>query len=96
MPLFIEDLQNVFGDTVLWFWDPESLDRVAGLWNPGLTGQRAFKVKAGWNSTPAKSRNGDTKEKSEKNVDIQINKAAIISEIKRLGGELITRIDVNK
>jgi U3 small nucleolar RNA-associated protein 22 len=96
IPLFLEDLQSVFGDTVLWFWDPESLDRVAGLWNPVMTGQRAFKVKAGWNSTPIKNRSGEKKEKSEKSVDIQINKGAVMYEIKRLGGELISRIDVHR
>jgi U3 small nucleolar RNA-associated protein 22 len=94
MPLFIEDLHTVFGDAILWFWNPESLDRVAGLWNPTVTGQRAFKVKSGWNSLPVANASRDSEEKSEQSVDIQINKGAMIHDMKRMAGELITKIEV--
>lgn len=99
---FVEDLQNIYGDAILFFYNPESFDRIAGLWNPIVTGDRAFKVKAGWNSIPVKGKHGkkkDKKEKSEKEdrpVNIQINKAAIINEIKRLGGDMVSRIDVHR
>ncbi|KAF2685789.1 pre-rRNA processing protein-like protein Utp22 [Lentithecium fluviatile CBS 122367] len=96
VPLFVEDLQNVFGDAVLWFWDPESLDRIAGLWNPLVSRQRAFKVKAGWNSAPVRSRDGEPKGMNEKSVGIHINKRAVLNDIKRLGGDLVSRIDVNR
>ncbi|CAI6338409.1 unnamed protein product [Periconia digitata] len=101
-PFFIEDLQNIYGDAILFFYDPETLDRVAGLWNPLFTGERTFKVKAGWNSTPIKGKHGKTngKEssggKEDRPVNIQINKAAMLNEIKRLGGDMVSRIDVNR
>ncbi|KAF2869109.1 Nrap protein [Massariosphaeria phaeospora] len=94
--LFAEDLQSVYGDAVLWFWDPESLNRIAGIWNPAVTGQRTWKVKVGWNSLPL-YKEGAAKEKpetGERGVDIQLNKVAICNEIKRLGGELINTLEV--
>jgi U3 small nucleolar RNA-associated protein 22 len=88
--LFAADLQNVYGDAILWFWDPENVDFIAGLWNPSVTGQRGWKVKAGWNSIPVFESANDEE------VEIQVNKAAIYNEIRRLGGELISRIEVNR
>lgn len=83
--LFAQDLLEVYGDAVLWFWDPETLDRIVGLWNPVITGQRSWKVKAGWNSVPVSKK--DT-------VEIKANKKAIVHEVRRLGGELVKSIDV--
>lgn len=92
--LFVEDLQSVYGDTVLWFWDDQGMEKVAGLWNPAATAQRTFKVKPGWNSTPVAAKGGEEKEKSR--VDICVNKEAIYNEIRRLGGDLINKIEVNR
>ena len=83
--LFAQDLLQVYGDAVLWFWDPETLDRIVGLWNPVVTGQRSWKVKTGWNSVPVGKKDA---------VEIKANKEAIVHEIKRLGGELVKSIDV--
>ena len=92
--LFVEDLQSVYGDTVLWFWDEQGLEKIAGLWNPAATAQRTFKVKPGWNSTPMNVKGNGEKEKSK--VDICVNKEAIYNEIRRLGGDLISKIDVHR
>jgi U3 small nucleolar RNA-associated protein 22 len=98
--LFAEDLQNVYGDAILWFWDEQSGTSIAGLWNPAVTAQRTFKVKPGWNSVPtfAAKMSGEEKEKEKKRtgVDIQLNKEAVYGEIQRLGGELISKIEVNR
>ncbi|KAL6709525.1 U3 snoRNP protein [Coniothyrium glycines] len=85
--LFARELLEVFGDSLLWFWDPETLDSIVGLWNPMATGQRSWKVKPGWNSEPIKRKEG---------VEIKVNKAAIVNEIKRLGGDLIKEIRVKE
>lgn len=89
--MFAQELSEIYGDSILWFWDPESLDRIAGLWNPISTRQRSWKVKAGWNSEPMRAKKKSSEENS-KDVDININKAAILNEIIRLGGELIKDI----
>lgn len=83
--LFAQELLDIYGDAVLWFWDPETLDMIVGLWNPIVTGQRSWKVKPGWNSEPIKTKDS---------VDIKANKVAIIHEISRLGGELVKEIEV--
>ncbi|KAF2707452.1 Nrap protein [Pleomassaria siparia CBS 279.74] len=93
--LFVEDLQSVYGDAILWFWNPEKTDLIAGIWNPSVAGVRSWKVKAGWNSVPLFVTGKDDEHK-EQGVEIQVNKGAICNEIARLGGELITRIEVNR
>ncbi|KAK7193212.1 nrap protein [Paraphaeosphaeria sporulosa] len=92
--LFAEDLQSIYGDAILWFWDNESMTSIGGLWNPTIAAQRTFKVKPGWNSVPVKGK--ETKEKEGKGVDIVANKEAVYNEIKRLGGQLISKIEVNR
>jgi U3 small nucleolar RNA-associated protein 22 len=97
--LFAEDLRQIYGDSVLWFWNPEAVDTIAGLWNPVVTGQRSWKIKPGWNSIPisggkAKDKDENEDKKSESGVEIQLNKAAICNEIKRLGGELVSGIEM--
>ncbi|KAF9731259.1 hypothetical protein PMIN02_003598 [Paraphaeosphaeria minitans] len=93
--LFAEELQSIYGDAILWFWDNQSMTCIAGLWNPAVTAQRTFKVKPGWNSVPVKGKK-ETKEKEGKGVDIVANKEAVYNEMKRLGGELVSKIEVNR
>ncbi|ORY15876.1 Nrap protein [Clohesyomyces aquaticus] len=98
LELFVEDLRQIYGDSILWFWNSETLDTIAGLWNPNSTGQRAFKVKAGWNSVPFNARQEDEKRDLDntgfRGVGIQVNKRVILNEIGRLGGEMVERIEV--
>ncbi|KAJ4348226.1 U3 snoRNP protein [Didymosphaeria variabile] len=92
--LFAEDVQSIYGDAILWFWDNEDMSNVAGLWNPAVTAQRTFKVKPGWNSVPVKRKVGERRE--DKGVDIMVNKEAAYNEMKRLGEELVSEIDINR
>ncbi|KAF3047615.1 hypothetical protein E8E12_010882 [Didymella heteroderae] len=94
--LFAQDLLDVYGDSVLWFWDPEALDKIVGLWNPLTTGQRSWKVKPGWNSVPVKVKVSEEEKAKGKDVEIRVNKEAIVNEIRRLGGELIKSIEVKE
>ncbi|KAI4921949.1 hypothetical protein J4E90_000377 [Alternaria incomplexa] len=84
--LFAQDLLEIYGDAVLWFWDPETLDKIVGLWNPVVTAQRSWKVKPGWNSVPVAGKKDD--------VEIKANREGIVHEIKRLGGELVKSVEV--
>ena len=92
--LFVKDLEELYGEAVVWFYDEESGDVIAGLWDP-QTERRGWKLKLAYSSVPvatsAKSREGDTE-----TVDVTINKNAILNEIARLGGELISKIEINK
>jgi U3 small nucleolar RNA-associated protein 22 len=90
--LFADELLDIYGDAVLWFWDPEALDKIVGLWNPVVTGQRSWKIKVGWNSEPVRKKGGEL-EKG-KDVDVSLNKAAVVNEIRRLGGDLVKAIEI--
>jgi U3 small nucleolar RNA-associated protein 22 len=87
--LFAQELLDIYGDAVLWFWDVETLDKIVGLWNPVVTGQRSWKIKAGWNSEPVRKKGEEGKD-----MDAKVNKPAVVNEIKRLGGDLIKEIEV--
>ncbi|KAF2751624.1 Nrap protein [Sporormia fimetaria CBS 119925] len=89
--LLADDLRQIYGDAVIWFWNPDSVDVIAGLWNPVVTARRSWKVKPGWNSVPVSSQK--KKEDEESGIDIELNKQAICNEIRRLGGDLI--LDIN-
>lgn len=84
--LFAEELQHVYGDAVLWFWDPETMTCIVGLWNPLITQQRSWKVKLGWNSTPVKGKGGDE-------VAVGVNREAVLWEFRRLDGELVRGVE---
>jgi U3 small nucleolar RNA-associated protein 22 len=94
--LFVEDLQQIYGDAILWFWDSDTQNDIVGLWNPAVTGQRPWKVKAGWNSVPIVGKSSKKADDEEDGaVDIQVNKAVICNEIRRLGGGLIKDIEIH-
>ena len=91
--LFAQDLASLYGDAILWFWNPESFEYIVGLWNPVHTARRKWKVKPGWNSVPLKGK--ESKEDTEEGgVDIEVNKQAIGNEIRRLGGELVKKVEL--
>jgi U3 small nucleolar RNA-associated protein 22 len=54
-----------------------------------VTGQRSWKIKAGWNSEPVRKKGEEGKD-----VDARVNKAAVVNEMKRLGGDLVKEIVV--
>ncbi|KAF2199765.1 Nrap protein [Delitschia confertaspora ATCC 74209] len=91
---YATELRAVYGDSILWFWDSESLDVIAGLWNPTMTGQRAWKIKAGWNSLPLVSSKNKKNRNEEEKAEIKLNKEATLNEIARLGSGLLERIEM--
>ncbi|KAF2011778.1 pre-rRNA processing protein-like protein Utp22 [Aaosphaeria arxii CBS 175.79] len=95
--LFTNDLKEIYGNTVIWFWDPHALNVICGLFNPTVAGQRAWKVKADWNSLPSTTNNAksDGANLTDGNgTSIDVNKGAIYNEIRRLGGEMIRSIEI--
>ncbi|KAF2267649.1 pre-rRNA processing protein Utp22 [Lojkania enalia] len=97
--LFVAELRDIYGEAILWFWDSESFNIIVGLWNPQVTTARAWKVKASWNSLPTDIHRAEKKSKrtnlTDQMADMRVNKGAICNEIKRLGGELVERIEIN-
>nr|XP_031858971.1 uncharacterized protein CI109_005639 [Kwoniella shandongensis]KAA5526043.1 hypothetical protein CI109_005639 [Kwoniella shandongensis] len=82
---FVQDLQKIYGDQIVWFWDINGSSVIGGLWNPdvGREGGRAMKAFLGWSSKPVES----------ESALVKINKDAVLGEIARLGKGLIEKIE---
>lgn len=87
--LFCE-LDALFGSAVLFFVNGTDKPVFAGLWNP-QTAPWSWKVNLSYSTVPVK-----TGAVEEAGVIAQINKEGILAEIARLGGDLISKIDVNR
>ena len=48
----LTNLQYVYADTVLLFYDPLGGDRIGAVWQPNLRDARPFRVLGGFSSTP--------------------------------------------
>jgi len=94
--LYFEELQRVLGESVIFFADEEGAGVVAGLWSPH-TARRKWKVGLGYSSVPVgKAKGGEEDEEEGKSVDVDVNKDGMLSEMARLGGDLVERIVRNK
>ena len=85
---FMQELEETFGDGMMFFVDDSQADTIAALWNPQT--RRPWKVKLGYSSAPLGKAKG-VEDDDEQEIDI--NKDAILNEIARLGGRLVARIE---
>ncbi|KIW00895.1 uncharacterized protein PV09_07647 [Verruconis gallopava] len=84
--LFLEDLERVFGQALVFFYDDNGGDVIPGLWNPSCE-ERSWKLSLGYSSVPVRSSSADT-------FSAKLNKEGIVSEIAMLGGGMVKRIDI--
>jgi U3 small nucleolar RNA-associated protein 22 len=90
--LFLHDLETVYGQALVFFYNETGGDVIAALWNP-QTETRAWKLKLGYSTKPVNGSGAET-ESTEKGVVLaQVNKSAILNEIARLGGDLVSKIE---
>ena len=89
---FIEELEAVYGKTIVLFYNAGDLSLIAGLWNP-QTGQRPWKVNLTYSTIPSVKTRGEGKGEE---AQVFVNKAAILNDIARLGGDMITKIDIKR
>ncbi|KAL8705543.1 MAG: hypothetical protein Q9201_001360 [Fulgogasparrea decipioides] len=87
LQLFFDELENLYGDNIIFFYNVSAPSVVAGLWNP-QTGPRNWKVNLDYSTMPLPRREGAK-------PHIIINKEATLHDIARLGGDMATRIDQN-
>jgi U3 small nucleolar RNA-associated protein 22 len=92
--LFVQDLEELYGEAMVLFYDEDVGDVIAGLWDP-QTEKRGWKLKLAYSSVPVAS-TAKSGEDDAEDVDVRINKEAILNEIARLGGDMISRIEVNR
>lgn len=83
---FLEELRMVYGSNVVFFHNANGGSVIAGLWNP-QTGQRPWKINVGYSTMPIKATNNE-------DAKISINEAASLHDIARLGGDMISKIEV--
>jgi U3 small nucleolar RNA-associated protein 22 len=84
----LSELDVLYGSAILFFANGTDKPVIAGLWNP-QTAPRSWKVNLSYSTVPVKAGEEDQ-------VSAEINKDAILSEIARLGGDLISKIEVNR
>jgi U3 small nucleolar RNA-associated protein 22 len=91
--LFVQDLEKIFGESILFFHDRDGGNVVAGLWNPRVLKRQNFRVRLGVSSMPvatAKTEDQDGKEQ------VVINQAAVLAEIAMMGEGLVQKVEVVK
>ena len=86
--LFLGELKARYGSNVLFFRNEHGSSFIAGLWNP-QTGPRPWKVNLPY-STKLIVRSGD--EESQ----LSLNKAATLHDIARLGGDMVSWIELKR
>ena len=85
---FILRIQVLYGQNIVFFHGRRSPAVIAGLWSP-VTANRPWKINLDYSTMPA----ADTEEDESQ---VAINKVGMLNEIAHLGGEMITKIDVNR
>lgn len=86
---YFKELRRIYSSSVVFFRSSGTGSVIAGLWNP-QTASRQFKVNLSYATFPI------TPEGSEEAKDVGIDKHAILSEISRLGGDMVSSIEVRK
>ena len=85
---FVEELERVYGTSIVFFHNQSVKDVVAGLWSPHVE-ERAWKVGLGYSSMPKGKGEGE-----DGGAVVRINKTGVLNDIARLGGDMIARIEV--
>ncbi|EPE26997.1 hypothetical protein GLAREA_02911 [Glarea lozoyensis ATCC 20868] len=87
---FISELKGAYTSSVVFFHGAGAVLHIGGLWNPQTVSARPFKINLAYATKVS-----DGQEEAEPE-NVEIDKSAILSEIARLGGELISKIEVNR
>lgn len=85
--LYLKELTELYNDCIVFFHSESTGNVIAGLWNPQTMVNRSFRVNLGYASKIV----GDVEEEK-----VTLDKSSILSEISRLGGDLISKIEVNR
>ncbi|EKD15098.1 uncharacterized protein L3040_003701 [Drepanopeziza brunnea f. sp. 'multigermtubi'] len=83
--LYLEELKNLYTGSIVFFHSPSS-GAIGGLWNPQNLAARAFRVNAAYATKPV----------ADEGEEVVIDKNAILAEIARLGGDMVSRVEVNR
>jgi U3 small nucleolar RNA-associated protein 22 len=88
---YIDDLKKLYTDTVVLFHSELPGSTIAGLWNPQTASPRPLKVNLTYSTRPA----GVAHEHGKEFV-VELDKPAILAEMARLGGDMLSEIVVHR
>ncbi|SLM40170.1 Nrap protein [Lasallia pustulata] len=86
--LYLKELMSLYGSNIVFFHNSNGGPIIAGLWSP-QTGPRSWKVNIPYSTIPAIQQQDDM------GTRISINKPALLNEMARLGGDLVTDIELH-
>jgi U3 small nucleolar RNA-associated protein 22 len=84
---FVEELEKLYTNTIVFFHCAGAGTMIGALWNPQTVPSRTFKVNLAYATKLAIE--------SKEDGGVELDKSAILSEISRLGGDMVTRIEVH-
>ncbi|PWY66178.1 pre-rRNA processing protein Utp22 [Aspergillus eucalypticola CBS 122712] len=83
---FARDLQACYHPNMLLFHGDESCSVIGGLWNPQILKPKKWTLKLAYSTCPSEPRT---------NEEVSMNCQAVLSEIARLGADLVDSIEVH-
>lgn len=83
---FARDLQACYHPNMLLFHGDESCSVIGGLWNPQILKPKKWTLKLAYSTCPSEPR---------ANEEVSMNCQAVLSEIARLGADLVDSIEVH-
>ncbi|KAK4100366.1 Nrap protein [Parathielavia hyrcaniae] len=93
--LFLEHLSATYGGPLVFFRGGVEDNTIGAIWNPQVQ-KRTFKVNLPTSYKPvaAQKRSIGDEDGDDKGESVEVNKEAILSEIARIGADLVERIEV--
>jgi U3 small nucleolar RNA-associated protein 22 len=89
---YLEELTKSFGHLAL-FLHGEGQSVICGLWRPSVLGEREWRVRLGWSSTPLKYESGeDAGSKDDKKLLCTFNKEGALAEMGLMGAGIVKDI----
>ena len=87
---FVDELRRVYRNNILFFHNVNGGSVIGGLWNP-QAGPRTWKINTSYSTMPSASiKDGDME------AQIEINRKGTLHELARLGGDMISRIEIKR
>ena len=87
--LFINELQHIYGDAIVLFYNSNEPSCIAGLWSP-VTSPRTWKFNLSYSTVPTTDpQAGD----ESTGAEVMINQEAVLQDMARLGGDMVLGID---
>jgi U3 small nucleolar RNA-associated protein 22 len=83
---YISELEKLYGTSIVFFYSATACSSIAGLWNPQAVSPRPFKVNLTYASKPT----------TQSEDEVELDKASILAEIVRLGGDMVSRVEVHR